>query len=375
LSDFISRAAGYLKAVDANGPASQCIGVDEQNSPVFVQVTDGLAPAYVVDEPEGLARKLSDVKILRWMNASPGRHSRNAREAMRGYSKFICGTVAAALLGIVAPGAARGGSNAAYTYEQLSAIETVALACQPPSREDRAGFRRNLGAARTDLVRSLQSNGFSAEQAEAEAHRRGEAPKSRIIALIDAEGCDSDKMIPLLRQYFDISEWHPGKGPFPLPPPPPVLSQTTREELLAAAGYKKVGGVWHNDCGRAIDPVFTTVQLAKQDVRQVIVTIADAVCYGQAERRNTVLQRAGAKWTRLVEMVGVLDVGSVVTHGYRELVLGGPGYCGNEIHRWDGRAYNYVCNQTGDIDAGLRHTCTAAPGRIRWCMPDHGARP
>jgi hypothetical protein len=120
---------------------------------------------------------------------------------------------------------------------------------------------------------------------------------------------------------------------------------------------------------------FTTVKLTSKDVPQVIVTSADAICYGHSERRNNVLQQVGGKWTQLAELTGVLDVGSVVTHGYRELVLGGPGYCGNEVYRWTGRTYTYVCNAPGDMDAELRRACTAAPSRIRWCKPGHEIRP
>jgi hypothetical protein len=94
---------------------------------------------------------------------------------MRGYSTLLRGTVAVALFGVAAHGAARGSPDPAFTYEQLSAIETATLACQPPSREDRAGFRRHLASARKDFVRRLQSNGLSLERAEAEADRRSGA--------------------------------------------------------------------------------------------------------------------------------------------------------------------------------------------------------
>jgi uncharacterized protein YtpQ (UPF0354 family) len=54
MNDFISRAVAYLKAIDKNGSTSQSIGVDDQNSPVLLPVAEGLALAYVVDEPQGL---------------------------------------------------------------------------------------------------------------------------------------------------------------------------------------------------------------------------------------------------------------------------------------------------------------------------------
>jgi hypothetical protein len=288
---------------------------------------------------------------------------------MRENSRRLRRAVATLLFGVACHGAAHAGSDgrAAFLYEQFSVIEAAALACQPPARDDKAGFGRNMAPARTAFVLALQEKGLSPEQAEAEAAKRSAEQKSRITSMIDKEGCDSAQMIPLLRQYFEISAWDPGKGPFPLAPPSPELSQAVKDDLLTAAGYKKAGGVWHNDCGRAIDPVFTPVRLAKKDVRQVIVTSADAVCYGHAERRDTVLQREGGKWTPLADLVGVLDVGTAVSHGYRELVLGGPGYCGNEIYRWTGRAYAYVCNQADDMDARQRDTCAAASRTIKWC--------
>lgn len=157
--------------------------------------------------------------------------------------------------------------------------------------------------------------------------------------------------------------------PVPQFPPPPVLSLATKNALLVAAGYTREGDIWRNDCGRAIEPEFTTVKLTSKDVPQVIVTSADPVCYGHAERRNTVLQQVGGKWVQLAELIGILDVGSAMTHGYRELVLGGPGYCGNEVYHWTGRTYAYVCNAAGDMDDEIRRTCMAAPSRIRWCKP------
>jgi hypothetical protein len=241
--------------------------------------------------------------------------------------------------------------------------------------EDKAGFGKNLAAARTDFVRALQAGGASSDQAEAEADRRKAAQGSRIAALVDAEGCDGGDVVPLLRQYVEIGAWAPRKGPFPLPPPPPVLSQASKDAMLAAAGYTQVGQAWRNECGRAIEPQFTTVKLTGKAVPQVIVTSADAICYGHPEYRNTVLQQVGGRWTQLAELFGVLDVGSVTTHGYRELILGGPGYCGNEVYRWTGRAYAYVCNAPGDMDAELRRTCTAAPSRVRWCRPGKDTQP
>jgi hypothetical protein len=145
--------------------------------------------------------------------------------------------------------------------------------------------------------------------------------------------------------------------------------------MLAAAGYTQEGQAWRNECGRAIEPQFTTVKLTGKAVPQVIVTSADAICYGHPEYRNTVLQQVGGRWMQLAELIGVLDVGSAMTHGYRELILGGPGYCGNEVYRWTGRAYAYVCNAPGDMDAELRRTCTAAPSRLRWCRPGKDTQP
>jgi hypothetical protein len=291
------------------------------------------------------------------------------------HSTLRRGIAAAALFGVTCYSGAQAPGDAAFVYEQFSAIETAALACQPPSQEDRAGFGKNLAAARAEFVRSLQAHGSSSEQAEAEADRRRAAQGSKIAALVDAAGCDSGDVVPLLRRYVEISAWDARKGPFPLPPPPPVLSQATKDAMLAAAGYTKKGDVWRNECGRAIEPQFTTVKLTGKAVPQVIVTSADAICYGHSEYRNTVLQQVDGGWTQLAELIGVLDVGSAVTHGYRELILGGPGYCGNEVYRWTGRAYAYVCNAPGDMDAELRRTCTAAPSRIRWCRPGKDARP
>jgi hypothetical protein len=294
---------------------------------------------------------------------------------MKRYSKPLHAAVAAALFGVTCHGAAQDVRKAAFVYEQFSAIETATLACQPPAREDKAGFGKNLASARTEFVRTLQAAGSSSEQAEAEADRRRAAQGAQIAALVDAVGCDSGDVVPLLRQYFQISAWDPHKGPFPLPPPPPVLSQATKDAMLAAAGYTKEGDVWRNNCGRAIEPQFTTVRLTGKAVPQVIVTSADAICYGHSEYRNTVLQQVGGRWTQLAELIGVLDVGSAVTHGYRELILGGPGYCGNEVYHWTGRAYAYVCNAPGDLDAKLRRTCTAPPSRIRWCRAAKDTRP
>jgi hypothetical protein len=192
--------------------------------------------------------------------------------------------------------------------------------------------------------------------------------------MVDTGGCDSDKMIPLLRQYFEISKWDPGKGPFPLPPPPPVFSRAAQDAMSAAAGYTKSEGAWRNECGRAIEPAFTPVQLGGTGVRQVVVTSIDTVCYGEAERRNTVLQWKGGTWRRLAELTGILDVGSARTHGYRDLVLGGPGYCGNGIYRWNGRSYDYACNQADDIDAPQRRACTVVPSGIKWCTARTGTR-
>jgi hypothetical protein len=105
------------------------------------------------------------------------------------------------------------GRGAAFLYEQFSAIESAALACQPPARDDKAGFGRNLASARTAFVLALQAKGLSPEQAEAEAARRSAEQRSRITSMIEKGGCDSDQMIPLLRKYFEISAWDPGKGP------------------------------------------------------------------------------------------------------------------------------------------------------------------
>ncbi|KQV37883.1 hypothetical protein [Massilia sp. Root335] len=138
--------------------------------------------------------------------------------------------------------------------------------------------------------------------------------------------------------------------------------------------------------------------MADQKIVPDLVCIIDMVCLGrfatsaQANAANslrapnedvffnfplkdTVLQQVGGTLTLLGELIGVLDVGAVATHGYRDLILGGPGYCGNQVYHWTGRAYAYVCNAPGDMDAKLRRTCTAAPSRIRWCSagrtPDH----
>ena len=295
---------------------------------------------------------------------------------MHRYSSRLHWAVTAALLGAAVHGAAHDGpdAGAGFNYEQFSAIETAALACQPPAREDRTGFEKNLASARTAFLRTLQADGLTSRQAESEADRRRAEQQSKIKALIDATGCDSGEVVPLLRQYFEISAWDPHKGPFPLPPPPPVLSQATKDAMLAAAGYTKEGDVWRNNCGRAIEPQFTTVKLTGKAVPQVIVTSADAICYGHSEYRNTVLQQVGGRWTQLAELIGVLDVGSAVAHGYRELILGGPGYCGNEVYHWTGRTYTYVCNAAGDMDAEMRRTCMAAPDRIRWCKPGREVR-
>jgi uncharacterized protein YtpQ (UPF0354 family) len=54
MNDFITRAVAYLKAVDASDAASHSIGMDEMNRPVLLPAAEGLALAYVVDEPQGL---------------------------------------------------------------------------------------------------------------------------------------------------------------------------------------------------------------------------------------------------------------------------------------------------------------------------------
>jgi uncharacterized protein YtpQ (UPF0354 family) len=54
MNDFISRAVAYLKAIDKNASTAQSIGMDDLNSPVLLPVAEGLALAYVVDEPQGL---------------------------------------------------------------------------------------------------------------------------------------------------------------------------------------------------------------------------------------------------------------------------------------------------------------------------------
>lgn len=135
----------------------------------------------------------------------------------------------------------------------------------------------------------------------------------------------------MLRRYVEISGWDPHKGPFPLPPRPLGLSRAAHDALLAAAGYTKRDGAWRNERGRAIDPAFTTARLGGKAVRQVVVASVDAVCYGRAERRNTVLQQTGTTWTPLTELTGILGVGSSRTHGCHDLVLGGPGYCGSTV--------------------------------------------
>jgi hypothetical protein len=295
---------------------------------------------------------------------------------MPAHAKHLRRGATVALFGVACNGAVHAGprADAAFAYEQFSAIEAAALACQPPSREDRAGFGQNLASARAGAVRTLQADGLSRAQAEAEADRRSAAQRSRVTAMIDASGCDSDQMIPLLRRYVEIGGWDPHKGPFPLPPPPPVLSTATQEALLAAAGYTKSDGAWRNECGRAIDPAFTPVRLGGKTQRQVVVTSVDAVCYGRSERRNTVLQQQGTAWTPLAELTGMLGVGSARTRGYRDLVLGEPGYCGSGLYRWNGRSYDYACNEADDIDAQQRRTCTAAPSAITWCPSRTGIR-
>ncbi|QNA90302.1 DUF1444 family protein [Massilia sp. Dwa41.01b] len=50
MNEFLSRAVTYMKAVESGASAS----VPDDDSPVLTRLTDDVAIAYVVDEPQGL---------------------------------------------------------------------------------------------------------------------------------------------------------------------------------------------------------------------------------------------------------------------------------------------------------------------------------
>jgi hypothetical protein len=169
-------------------------------------------------------------------------------------------------------------------------------------------------------------------------------------------------------QYQHISDWNPQQGPYPLPPDEPEIPKADQDKMLLAAGYKRSGGAWRNECRRKVEANITRANLADDRTAFAIVTTVDAACYGQAEQRNTVLRKTGSgNWQTLAEMIGVLTVGTERKRGYRELVLGGPGYCGNEIYRWNGQTYVYACNYADGADEAVRAMCKSRRDGIRWC--------
>jgi len=71
MDDFLSRAMVYVKATQRDGEPSVVVAADE-SSPVLRPVAEGIALAYVVDEPDGLvfiqkrhllAAGMSDVEL------------------------------------------------------------------------------------------------------------------------------------------------------------------------------------------------------------------------------------------------------------------------------------------------------------------------
>jgi hypothetical protein len=148
------------------------------------------------------------------------------------------------------------------------------------------------------------------------------------------------------------------------------LTQAVKDEVLAAAGFTRSRKGWRNECGNAVPTEFSQVKLDDKGRDYVIVTSTDAPCYGQAETSNTVLRREhDGRWVKVIDLVGELNVISRYTRGYRELVLGGPGYCGNEVYRWSGKTYAYQCNAADDAEDEVRAACMSSRPGIRWCKP------
>jgi hypothetical protein len=155
-----------------------------------------------------------------------------------------------------------------------------------------------------------------------------------------------------------------------------ALAQTppasVRDKVLGAAGFVKSGAAWRNECGNGAHPKVARARLDAARTEYMIVTDTDAPCYGQAETRNFVLRREpDGEWKMLIELPGELMIGRS-THGYRELITGGPGYCGNEVYRWKGQGYAYACNALPDdlvnADEG-RAMCRERNSQIKWCKP------
>lgn len=146
-----------------------------------------------------------------------------------------------------------------------------------------------------------------------------------------------------------------------------VQSRTSTD---AAIRFEKLSAI--EIAAENCQPPSREAKLTDGGTEFAIVTTVDAASYGQAEVRNTVLQHEGrGDWQSLVELAGVLAVGAGRARGYRELVLGGPGYCGNEIYRWNGKTYGYACNQADDADGATRAMCKSRSNGIRWCKARH----
>lgn len=253
-------------------------------------------------------------------------------------------------------------------FERFSAIEEAALRCLVPGTSI-TGFTKNFVAARSEFVRGLAARNVQSPEIEADKVRQEQS--AQVDKLIGEYGCDSEIVLELAMEYDDISHWDPQNGPYQLPESKffvPQLAEAVKEKLLIASGLNKKAGVWQDECDSEVAPTLSVIHLNSDDRVDIMVSSTDAVCYGHAETRNTVFRsERNGDWTKIIELTGSLGTATEKTHGYRDLVLGGPGYCGSEVYRWNGHSYAYACNEADDADEEVHRACLSGPNRIRWC--------
>ena len=124
------------------------------------------------------------------------------------------------------------------------------------------------------------------------------------------------------------------------------LGSVQRDEIFAAAGFKRSEGKW-SGCDGATEVFLDDSWLEGGTVRdlngdgrsEVLVGDAGTACYGMTGQGYVILTPTAAGWKRVDEGPGIPRfLATRGVGGWQDMEVGGPGFC-FPVMRWNGKAY------------------------------------
>ena len=126
---------------------------------------------------------------------------------------------------------------------------------------------------------------------------------------------------------------------------PAQLSAVDQAAAFSIAGFVRIQGQWRKcddpgTAGYSPGKIAWVGDINGDGLPEVIITEGSAFCHGSAGEGTTLVSKqATGPWKVLFDGTGVVSVlTSSGAHGYRDLEVGGPGFC-FPVLRWNGAAY------------------------------------